>query len=305
MTPPELDHALSEALDDSSTGGEADPGSDGGTDTDNQSPDSAVRESAPPDRLFAAGPQRHAPRIDRPTVASARGRMIRDVPAASAPDTPTAVLATVRDLARRRAGDPAAGIATADFRAALRESRMGRLVILTVDLSGSMGTPARAEAASGTALGLLTEAYEQRHHVALVGFRGDSAEVLLAPTSSVEVARNRVGTLTTGGATPLAEGLHVAIDLAVSRRSSAQVPLVVLLTDGRATGAPDALDRALTTALTAKRYGIEGLVLDCETGATRLGLAARVADAMGAPCLEIGQLEPNEICSIIRRTIAA
>jgi len=47
------------------------------------------------------------------------------------------------------------------------------------------------------------------------------------------------------------------------------------------------------------------LVLDCETGPTRLGLAADIAEAMGAPCLEIGQLEPTTICSIIRTTIAA
>jgi magnesium chelatase subunit D len=231
--------------------------------------------------------------------------MIRDVAASSAPDAPTAVLATIRDLARRRVADPAATVTANDLRATMRETRVGRLVILTVDLSGSMGAPQRAVAASGTVLGLLTEAYEQRHQVALVGFRGDGAEVLLAPTSSVEVARNRLGTLHTGGTTPLAEGLRAAIDLATTRRSSPQVPLVVLLTDGRATGAPDAFDRALAVAATAKRYEVAGLVLDCETGPTRLGLAADVAEAMGAPCLEIGQLEPTAICSIIRTTIAA
>jgi magnesium chelatase subunit D len=231
--------------------------------------------------------------------------MIRDVPAPSAPDAPTAVLATVRDLARRRVTDPTATVTAGDVRAAVREARVGRLVILTVDLSGSMGAPQRAAAASGTVLGLLTEAYQQRHQVALVGFRGDGAEVLLNPTSSVEVARNRLGTLHTGGTTPLAEGLRAAIDLATTRRSSAQVPLVVLLTDGRATGAPDAFERALAVAATAKRQDVAGLVLDCENGPTRLGLAAEVAEAMGAPCLEIGQLDANAICSIIRTTIAA
>jgi magnesium chelatase subunit D len=177
--------------------------------------------------------------------------------------------------------------------------------VLTVDLSGSMGAPARAEAASGTVLGLLTEAYEQRHQVALVGFRGNGAEVLLAPTSSVEVARNRLGSLSTGGATPLAEGLRVAIDLATTRRSSSLVPLVVVLTDGRATGTPNALERALTVAATARRDGVDGLVLDCENGPARLGLAAQLAAAMNAPCLAVEQLVPAQICSIIRRTIAA
>lgn len=292
----ELDRALSDAL--------GAPSDDGDSSTDRDS-DGNDGDRAAADRPLPVGAARRPPRIDRPNVASARGRMIRDVAASSAPDAPTAVLATIRDLGRRRVADPAATVTANDLRAAMRETRVGRLVILTVDLSGSMGAPQRAAAASGTVLGLLTEAYEQRHQVALVGFRGDGAKVLLAPTSSVEVARNRLGTLHTGGTTPLAEGLRLAIDLATTRRSSPQVPLVVLLTDGRATGAPDAFDRALAVAATAKRYEVAGLVLDCENGSTRLGLAAEVAEAMGAPCLEIGQLEPTAICSIIRTTIAA
>jgi magnesium chelatase subunit D len=298
LPPQELDRALSDALG-------PPPADDGDPSTDSDNDTDRGGEGAAADRPLPIGAARRPPRLDRPNVASARGRMIRDVAASSAPDAPTAVLATIRDLGRRRVTDPAATVTANDLRAAMRETRVGRLVILTVDLSGSMGAPQRAAAASGTVLGLLTEAYEQRHQVALIGFRGDSAEVLLAPTSSVEVARNRLGTLHTGGTTPLAEGLRAAIDLATTRRSSPQVPLVVLLTDGRATGAPDAFDRALAVAATAKRYEVAGLVLDCENGPTRLGLAADVAEAMGAPCLEIGQLEPTAICSIIRTTIAA
>ena len=257
------------------------------------------------ERAWGGGAARRVTRLDRPVVDAARGRFVRDVAATDAPDAPTAALATVRDLARRRAVDPTARMGDRDLRAAMHEARTGRLVILTVDLSGSMGAPARAEAASGTALGLLTEAYEQRHQVALVGFRGDAAEVLLAPTASVEVARNRLGALHTGGATPLAEGLRAAVHLATKRRSSSLVPLVVVLTDGRATGSPDALDRALTVASSARRAGVAGLVLDCESGPTRLGLAAHLADAMGAPCLAVAALSSADICSIIRHAIAS
>jgi magnesium chelatase subunit D len=295
LGPQELERALTETFDDATsqpedTQSDQPPGGGGGTARD---------------RPFGEGPQRQAPHIERPTVASARGRMIRDVAASVAPDAPMAILATVRDLAGRRGTDPSARVTSNDVRAAVRESRVGRLVILAVDLSGSMGAPDRAEAASGTVLGLLTEVYEERHQVALVGFRGEGAEVLLAPTSSVEVARNRIGRLTTGGATPLAEGIRAAIDLATARRASSQVPLVVLLTDGRATGAPDALDRALAAASNAKKHRVACLVLDCESGPTRLGLAASVADAMGARCLAVADLEAAAICSIIQRAIAA
>src|SRR3546814_10405748 len=77
-----------------------------------------------------------------------------------------------------------------------------------------MGAPERAGAASGTALGLLTDAYERRDRVALVTFRGAGAEVVLSPTSSVEVARNRLGGLATGGTTTLAAGLTEALGVA-------------------------------------------------------------------------------------------
>ena len=296
LGPQELERALAETFDDAASQPH---------DTQPDQPSGEGGRGAARDRPFGEGSQRQAPHIDRPAVASARGRMIRDVAASVAPDAPTAVLATVRELAGRRATDPSARVTPNDVRAAVRESRVGRLVILAVDLSGSMGAPDRAEAASGTVLGLLTEVYEERHQVALVGFRGAGAEVLLAPTSSVEVARNRIGRLTTGGATPLAEGIRAAIDLATARRASSQVPLVVLLTDGRATGAPDALDRALAAASTAKKHGVACLVLDCESGPTRLGLAASVADAMGARCLAVTDLEAAAICSIIQRAIAA
>ncbi len=262
--------------------------------------DGGDRNRAPQDRVLGLGPEHRPPSIARARVESRRGRFVRDIPAREAPNAPIAVVASIRALARRRALDPTSDASPADVRTAVREDRAARLLVLAVDLSGSMGAPARAEAATGSVLGLLTEAYQQRDQVALVGFRGGGAEVLLAPTTSVEVARHRIGSLTTGGETPLAEGIRAAHTLATSQRSSA-VPLLVLLTDGRATGAPDATSRAVVAAGAVRAARVEGLVLDCEVGSPRLGLASRVAEAMGAPCAPVPALEPAAICSIIRR----
>ncbi|MGH8986073.1 MAG: ATP-binding protein [Acidimicrobiia bacterium] len=256
---------------------------------------------APAVGALGLGPERHPPPVGRARVESSRGRFVRDIPARDAPDAPVAAVASVRTLARRRALDPTSDASPDDVRAAVREDRAARLLVLTVDLSGSMGAPKRADAASGSVLGLLTLAYQQRDQVALVGFRRQSAEVLLSPTTSVEVARNRLGSLETGGETPLAEGISTALTLATTPRSSAD-PLLVLLTDGRATGTPDAARRALAAAAAVRAGGVAGLVLDCELGTPRLGLAARVADAMGAPCVPVPTLEPAAICSLIRRT---
>lgn len=172
--------------------------------------------------------------------------------------------------------------------------------MLSVDLSGSMEAPERSAAASGTVLGLLADAYQRRDRVALVGFRGDGAEVLLAPTSSVEVARNRLEHLVTGGATPLAAGITAALSVAEAAVSSDRDALLVVLTDGRATGSRDALDEAMEAAAAVRRRGIPALVLDCETGRARLGLALSLAEAMGARHLEVTDLDPTSLTHLIR-----
>jgi magnesium chelatase subunit D len=172
-------------------------------------------------------------------------------------------------------------------------------VVVCVDLSGSMGAPERAAAASGTVLGLLGDAYQRRDRVALVGFRGGGAEVLVSPTSSIEVARNRLDQLMTGGETPLAEGIMAALQVATAAPPEDDV-LLAVLTDGRATGSADAFDRALDAATAVRRAGVRAIVLDCESGGRPLGLAGVVADAMGGKCLRADDLEPDRITGVIR-----
>ena len=202
---------------------------------------------------------------------------------------PVAALSTVRALATRRAGDPTAALDASDLRTDVRTTRATRLIVLCVDLSGSMGAPRRAAVATGTVLGLLDDAYQRRHRVALVAFRGDGADVVLAPTTSVDVARNRLHDLATGGATPLAAGLRRSLELV--DRHAADHPLLVVLTDGRATGAPDALEDAMAVAATVRRRGVDAVVVDCEDGPVRLGLAATLADALGAELLPLADGE--------------
>jgi magnesium chelatase subunit D len=189
---------------------------------------------------------------------------------------------TIRATAARGHGAP---VAAADVREAVREERAGNLVILAVDASGSMGAEARMEAAKGAVLGLLLDAYQRRDRVALVTFRGDGAEVVLRPTGSVEVAKARLTELPTGGRTPLAAGIATALTLA-SRPEDR--PLLVLVSDGRATSAPEGTDplvAAKAAAAEVRRRKIPAVVVDAEDGSGRLGLAAEVARVMGARLL--------------------
>lgn len=303
VPPDELDRALDDALGrPPPTGDGTDP--DAGTDDgDRDEPDGGA-DGAPgatrgSDRPLVLGTGRRTSVEGPRRTTASRGRFVRDAPAG--PSSDLAVVPTVRSVAARRARDPHATVEAEDLRTAVREEPVARTIVLCFDLSGSMGAPERAAAASGTALGLLTDAYEQRDRVALVTFRGDGAQVVLSPTASVEVARNRLGELATGGTTPLAAGLAEASAVA-HRATGGDEAFLVVLTDGRANGAPEELDRALEVAAAVRRDGVRSLVLDCETGPGRLGLSSQLAEAMGARCVHVSDLDPEHLARTIRRS---
>jgi magnesium chelatase subunit D len=136
-------------------------------------------------------------------------------------------------------------------------------------------------------LSLLRDAYQRRDRVGMIIFRGAGADVALPPTSSHEVAANKLAHLRTGGRTPLAAGLHAAARTlaAERRRDPRRRPLLVLVTDGRATSGPDPAPAAAALAGTAT------VVVDCESGPVRLGLARRLAATLGAECIPLDGLD--------------
>ena len=208
--------------------------------------------------------------------------------------------ATVRNAAARLSSSPVepAGpdsedslVETGDLRESVRSVRRASLVVLVVDASGSMGASRRMEMARSAVLAMLRDAYQRRDLVALIAFRGSGAAVLLNPTGSVEVARARLTSLATGGQTPLGEGLRCALRVALTpSRAESHVPLVVVVTDGRATSDPrggNPVEAALSAAAEIARAKVASVVIDVEgaegePGRPRLGLAGDVAAAMGA-----------------------
>ncbi|MCX4861386.1 putative cobaltochelatase [Streptomyces canus] len=189
-----------------------------------------------------------------------------------------------------------------DLRQATREGREGNLVLFVVDASGSMAARQRMSAVKGAVLSLLLDAYQRRDKVGLVTFRGSAAEVALPPTSSVDAAAARLETLPTGGRTPLAAGLLRAHEvLRVERlRDPARRALVVVVTDGRATGGPEPVALAGRAARLFAADGVASVVVDCESGPVRLGLAGQLAGELEGTAVTLDELRADSIAGLVK-----
>ncbi len=88
-------------------------------------------------------------------------------------------------------------------------------------------------------------------------------------------------------------------------RDRARRSLVVVLTDGRATGGPDPLGRTRVAAARLVAEGAAAVVVDCETSFVRLGLAEQLAVHLGAPSVRLAQLRADDLTQIVRRRPAA
>jgi magnesium chelatase subunit D len=184
------------------------------------------------------------------------------------------------------------------------------LIIFVVDASGSMAAQRRMEALKGAVLNLLTDAYQQRDEVAVVAFRGQEAQLLLAPTRSVDLAERNLRELPTGGRTPLPHALQMALDV-VERAKVASVsgaPLLVLMTDGKANVAladsGDPWRESLDLAEVLAERRIPSLVIDTESGYTRFGRAARLAEALRSECLTLEDLSADKLALTVRVRLA-
>ncbi|CQR64741.1 putative cobaltochelatase [Streptomyces leeuwenhoekii] len=213
----------------------------------------------------------------------------------------TVQAAAPHQQARGRSG-PGLVVRRDDLRQATREGREGNLVLFVVDASGSMAARQRMSAVKGAVLSLLLDAYQRRDKVGLVTFRGSGAEVALPPTSSVDAAAARLEVLPTGGRTPLAAGLLKAHDvLRVERlRDAARRPLVVVVTDGRATGGPEPVALASRAARLFAADGVASVVVDCESGPVRLGLAGQLAGELGGTAVTLDELRADSIAGLVK-----
>jgi magnesium chelatase subunit D len=313
MDPEELEWLLSEDPDpDPPPGGGAPPQDGGGSGHPTSEPSGAspgsreqtfsAKEGFEPTRLEVPEKGCGGPLGHRSRAVGDYGHPVGDREAEGVAKD-LALAATVRAAAphQRTRGRAGRGLILRreDLRRRVREGREGNLVLFVVDASGSMAARRRMSAVKGAVLSLLTDAYQRRDKVGLISLRGEGARVLLPPTSSVELGVSRLEELPTGGRTPLAAGLQRAAEVLERERvrERERRPLLVLLTDGRATAGPDPRGAALGL----RRLGVASVVVDTEEGHVRLGMAGALAEAMGARCLRLEELRADSLVELVER----
>jgi magnesium chelatase subunit D len=202
-------------------------------------------------------------------------------------------------------GETALLIENCDLREKVRKSKIGNLIIFIVDASGSMAAEERMSATKGAVLSLLLDAYQRRDRVGMVAFRRDTAELVLRPTNSVELAQRYLAKLSTGGRTPMAHGLKLGMETIKNhvRGDKEAVPLLVLVSDGRANVnlyGGDPIEEAKSVAREIASAGIQSLSLDTEQDFLTFGLVKQISREMGGKYLRLEELNAAPIASAVR-----
>jgi len=218
--------------------------------------------------------------------------------------------ATFRAAAPYQAQRSNSGVAIAiesqDIREKVRERKIGNIIMFVVDSSGSMGANRRMVETKGAILSLLVDAYQNRDRVGLVAFKADRAELLLLPTSSVELAKKQLEDLPTGGKTPLSKGLLRGFEVLRGElnRDKKISPLFVVISDGKANvsinDGINPFDEAKIIAAEIKKLGINSIVIDTETGFVKLGKLNELSEILGAKYFHLEDIKAEAISNIVK-----
>ena len=257
-----------------------------------------------------------------------RGRPVSTSRSAPYPDARPNILATLRaaapwQLLRSRnrqllasrlerssaapCRQPRALITRDDYRYQRLRHETPSTAIFLVDASGSTALERLGET-KGAIEHLLARCYVRRDEVALIAFRGTSAQTILPPTRSLVLAKRTLAGLPGGGPTPLVAGLERGLEMALGVRRQGSTPVLVLLTDGRGNIALDgsanralAADQLTQVAARCRRQGVQSVCIDISRRPREA--VTSLADAMGADLHVLRQADARQMSELVNASL--
>lgn len=178
--------------------------------------------------------------------------------------------------------------------------RTANLILFVVDASWSMAVAERMEATKTAIMSLLTDAYQRRDRVGLIVFNKNEANLVLPPTNSPQLAKQKLADIAVGGKTPLSAGLMLAYEVF---RQEAFLhpdiePMMILLTDGAGNvsiGDLPPQEEAHRIADLLRETAIRSVVINMEHPAFDQGLARILAKRLNAPCHALEDLRADTL----------
>lgn len=186
-------------------------------------------------------------------------------------------------------------VRSTDLHERVRKPKSGTRYLFLIDSSGSHAAQKRMRLVKGAASSLLTHSFRNGDEIAIIVFRGNSAQVVLEPTHLPEDALAVLEYLPTGGRTPLAHALTLA------QNYITPATVLILLTDGRANVALASGDPWQEALNLASQIRTPALVIDTEDSNERLDRPRQLAEALGAEYLCLATLEASEVILALQR----
>ncbi len=176
--------------------------------------------------------------------------------------------------------------------------------MFVVDASGSMAAMRGIDIAKKAVLELLKDSYQKRDKVSFIAVAGEKAQVLLAPTSSVELAVKHLKELPTGGKTPLSDGLLKGLQVLRTElwKNRNIIPVMVLVSDGKG-NVPiktDVKKELISIANEIRKQGINLVVIDSSDGFLNIGYNKEIVEAGFGQYYRLDEISPAKVVEIVK-----
>ncbi len=170
----------------------------------------------------------------------------------------------------------------------IRKGRGRSLYFILLDCSSSMRMDRKVKLAKSLAWQLLRRSYEKKSRVALMVFRRETPELLVAPTTDMLKIEEMLESVPTGGKTPLTPAIYAAFQEA--RKERGDSVKVILISDGRCNVfMKSSLDEDLEI-IAAARGETEFIIINTEPRARSVGTLEKMAKVLDAPLWYIDEL---------------